>query len=101
MGNETHVARARELDRPSPTAANLFDLGMRADGARGVVVVSAAVADLAARHWRTVVASVATFAWRCDAHACALGWPVLTLYGLRWHAPYANLAATGAAFVAA
>jgi hypothetical protein len=33
--------------------------------------------------------------------ACALGWPVLTLYGLRWHAPYANLAATGPAFVAA
>ena len=51
--------------------------------------------------WPMVVASVKAFAERWDGEARACGWPALSLYGLHRRAPWANLAAMGAAFVLA
>lgn len=51
--------------------------------------------------WAAVVVSVAGFADRWDSQARAAGWSELELYGLHCGAPYANLAAMGAAFVLA
>jgi hypothetical protein len=51
--------------------------------------------------WRGVVGSVTDFAARWDGQARAAGWDSLALYGLHPGAPYARLAAMGAAFLIA
>lgn len=51
--------------------------------------------------WEVGVDAVRAFADRWHVQACALGWSPLSLYGLHRRAPYANLAAMGAAFVLA
>jgi hypothetical protein len=51
--------------------------------------------------WPSVVDQVMAFRRQCDRPARAAGWDDRSLYGLHRHAPYANVAAMGAAFLAA
>jgi hypothetical protein len=51
--------------------------------------------------WPSVVDRVMAFRRQCDRPARAAGWDDLSLYGLHRRAPYANVAAMGAAFLAA
>lgn len=62
---------------------------------------SAPLWPIGAGAWSDVVACVRGFAERWDAQARAAGWSTLELYSLHHGAPYANLAAMGAAFVVA
>lgn len=51
--------------------------------------------------WVKTVYRVKAFARGWDRSARAAGWPPVLLYGLHRHAPYANLAGMGAAFLLA
>jgi hypothetical protein len=51
--------------------------------------------------WLNIVDAVRSFAERWHAAARACGWSDLELYGLHRRAPYANLAAMGAAWLIA
>jgi hypothetical protein len=51
--------------------------------------------------WAEIITTVTAFAERWDTQARACGWSALALYGLHQRAPWSNLAAMGAAFVAA
>lgn len=56
---------------------------------------------IGAEEWSRAVTRALAFAERWDAVARAAGWDDLALYGLHRGAPYANLAAMGAAWVLA
>lgn len=49
-------------------------------------------------HWPGMIAGAMAFARCWDSHARESGWTELQLYGLHPRAPWANLAAMGAAF---
>jgi hypothetical protein len=76
---------------------------LRPDVAAGLELLarSPALWPIGAGAWSEVLACVRGFAERWDAQARAAGWSTPELYSLHRRAPYANLAAMGAAFVVA
>ena|ERR1700754_647501 len=52
-------------------------------------------------HWPPTIERVRAFAMQWDGRARAVGWSDVSLYGVHQRAPYANLAAMGAAFLVA
>ena len=84
------AAIARGDDLPADVAAGLELLAR-----------SPALWPISAGAWLDVIACVRGFAERWDAQARAAGWSTLELYSLHQRAPYANLAAMGAAWVVA
>jgi hypothetical protein len=94
--------------RPATPVPDLFGLppigDVPDDVARGLAALatSAPLWPLMSRdRWSAMVTAVQAFAAVHDAQARACGWDSLSLYGLHRRAPSANLAAMGAAWVAA
>jgi hypothetical protein len=87
-----------------PVSADLFTpiAGPAVDVLIGIdLLASRSLWPVGAERWAEVVARVKAFENAYGMRARACGWSDLSLYGVHRHAPYANLAAMGAAFVVA
>jgi hypothetical protein len=90
-----------------PATADLFGLPeighVPADVTRGLATLAtgAPLWPVGRDRWAAMVTAIQAFAAVHDARARSCGWSSLSLYGLHHAAPYANLAAMGAAWVVA
>jgi hypothetical protein len=77
----------------------ICDVPADVSGGLAALAAGAPLWPIGAERWTALVATVQAFAALHDAKARICGWDSVSLYGLHPHAPYANLAAMGAAWV--